>query len=175
MQNCNRGMDGDPNTMNLYEITNSHLELVAMLEAGDIDQTTFDDTLASMEGDLETKLEGCVYVMRNAESDAEKFKAESKFFADKAKAAAKLAESMEARIKGAMIALDRPKVQTNRFTLTVGKAGAAPLDVLDADAVPVKFWKPFELNKTAIKAALAAGEDVPGVKIGEQTEVLRIK
>jgi hypothetical protein len=170
-------MDGDPNTMNLYEITEQHLQLVAMLEAGDIDQQTFDDTLAGMEGDLETKLEGCVYVMRNAESDAEKFKAESKFFADKAKAVQKLADFMEQRIKGAMIALDRPKVQTNRFTLTVGKAGAAPLEILDPKVIPIQYMKEMEptWDKTAIKAALAAGEDVPGVKLGEQTEVLRIK
>jgi hypothetical protein len=163
--------------MNLYEITEQHLQLVAMLEAGDIDQQTFDDQLESMEGDLETKLEGCVYVMRNAESDAEKFKAESKFFADKAKTAAKLAESMEARIKGAMIALDRPKVQTNRFTLTVGKAGAAPLEILDPSVIPIQYMKEVEptWDKTAIKAALSSGIDVPGVKLGDQTEVLRIK
>jgi len=163
--------------MNLYEITEQHLQLVAMLEAGDIDQQTFGDTLAGMEGDLETKLEGCVYVMRNAEADAEKFKAESKFFADKAKAAQKLADFMEQRIKGAMVALDRPRVQTNRFTLTVGKAGAAPLEILDPKIIPIQYMKEMEptWDKTAIKAALSSGIDVPGVKLGEQTEVLRIK
>lgn len=161
----------------LYEITGEILELQNLLEAGDIDQQIFNDTLEGMGDSLEQKLESCVHVMRNAESDADRFKAEEKFFAEKRKSAENLANRMGDMIKGCMVTLGHEKVQTSRFTLTVGKAGAAPLEIVDPQIVPIEYLKEVEptWDKAAIKAAIKEGKEVPGCRLGAQAEVLRIR
>ena len=62
--------------MNIYELTGQFKQLQVMLESGDIDQETFDDTLETLNFTLEEKAENYGLIITNLSGHAEALKAE---------------------------------------------------------------------------------------------------
>ena len=60
--------------MTLYELTGQFLEVNEMAENGEIDEETMQDTLESIECEIEVKAENYAKVIRNLESDMESLK-----------------------------------------------------------------------------------------------------
>jgi len=65
----------------LYELTGQAAQLMELLEAGEIDEQTVQDTLDSMM--VPEKLEDYGMVIRQLTADVEDYKREKDFFADK--------------------------------------------------------------------------------------------
>jgi hypothetical protein len=56
------------------------------------------------------------------------------------------------------------KIERPAATLSI-RAGSLSVQITDADAVPTQLRRPGPPDKAAIKAAIKAGEDVPGVHL----------
>ena len=81
--------------MNLYEINGQILQLAEMLEAGEIDETIYTDTVQALGGEI--AIEDIIKAIRNKNAEAEALKAEAD--AKQAEAEAKKAEIEAAQEK----------------------------------------------------------------------------
>ena len=163
--------------MKLYDISNNLLVLQTMLDnaADELDRQCAIDTLESVEFDFNEKIENIVKLIRNWEGEAVAIENEKKRLSNRAdslnKNIAKLKEYMYTELKK----LDRDKVQTDLFTVSV-KKNPKKVVVLDLLSVPVdylKFQEP-QVDKRKIMQDLNLGKEVAGVTI-EQDESLVIK
>jgi hypothetical protein len=84
-------------------------------------------------------------------------------------------EGVKALIKSVMIAAGIPKVTLPDATVSVLDPRVV-VEITDLDAIPQGFAK-FEKkpDKTALKAALMAGEEVPGAALGFSEESLMVR
>lgn len=118
--------------MTLYEITGELLELQNMIEEG-ADPDVVNDTIESVEFDLEQKAEGYVMVIRNLEAQAKAIKDEEKRLREKRVSAENGIESLKKRLFDSMNATGKKKMNAGVFTLSIQKNGGALPVIIDAD------------------------------------------
>lgn len=167
--------------MTLYEITGELLELQNMIEEG-ADPDVVNDTIESVEFDLEQKAEGYVMVIRNLEAQAKAIKDEEKRLKEKRLSAENGIERLKKRLFDSMNATGKKKLNAGVFTLSVQKNGGALPVIIDADVENM----PKEMLKIDIKpdtkkiAELLQDEEKSRLysrfaHLGERGESLRIR
>lgn len=149
----------------LYELTGQAAQLMELLEAGEIDEQTVQDTLDSMM--VPEKLEDCGMVIRQLTADAEDYKREKDFFAEKQKRADNAIKRMKKTLAQYLAATQQDKVQAGRFVLT--STSSKSVDVFNLAAVPAEYMQPQppKVDKASIRKALLAGETVAGAALIE--------
>ncbi len=149
----------------LYELTGQAAQLMELLEAGEIDEQTVQDTLDSMM--VPEKLEDYGMVIRQLAADAEVYKQEKDFYAQKQKQAENGVKRMKKTLAAYLAATQQKKVQAGRFMLT-GSVSKS-VDVFNLAAVPSEYMQPQppKVDKASIRKALLAGETVAGAALIE--------
>lgn len=153
----------------LYELAHDFRAVADKLADTDLDPQTIEDTLESLSGDLETKAQNVACFVRNLESNAAAIKdAEAQMAARR-----KAIENRAARIKDYLLAnmmvAGIQKVECPLFKVTVRENPPA-VEIFEPGLIPSEFMKqpeppPPAPDKTAIKEAIKAGQDVPGCKL----------
>jgi HSP90 family molecular chaperone len=158
--------------MTLYEMTEQGRMLYEMMEAGEIDESTFRDTLEAIGAD--EKIDTYCALIRQREADAEMLKIELERFRSRAQAAEKDVERMKEALKEFMLATGQSKAKTPLWSVSAGKS--VSVDVLDAQMIPDEYYvpQPPKLNKADILRVLKSGEEVAGATLKENV-TLRIK
>ena len=162
----------------LYELTDEYLRF---LDEVDEDDEAFIDTLESIEGEIEDKADNYAKLIKEFEAEAEKFDKESKRLADKRDAIKNKVSRMKRSLEQAMIVTGKTKFKTELFSFGIQKNTPSVVlsfddkDVAEIDKLPDRFVKVTKtVNKTAIKDAINAGEDI-GFAHLEQSESIRIR
>lgn len=157
---------------NLYELTQTAAYLQELLESGDIDEQVFLDTMESI--GAENKLENVCKMIRNLESRAAACKAEKDAFAEKEKVARNGVQRLKESLLAYLQTTSSKKVTAGLFTVSLGTAKS--VQIQNKAELPEWCFVPQEptIDKTAITAAIKAGEDVPGAALVESQHV-RIK
>lgn len=167
--------------MTLYEITGELLDLQNMIEEG-VDSDVVNDTIESVEFDLEQKAEGYVMVIRNLEAQAKAIKEEEKRLREKRVSAENGIESLKKRLFDSMNATGKKKLNAGVFTLSVQKNGGALPVIIDADVenMPKEMLKIEIRPDTKRIAELLQDEEKSRLyskfaHFGERGESLRIR
>ena len=162
----------------LYELTDEYLRF---LDEVDEDDEAFIDTLESIEGEIEDKADNYAKLIKEFEAEAEKFDKESKRLADKRDAIKNKVSRMKRSLEQAMIVTGKTKFKTELFSFGIQKNTPSVVlsfddkDAAEIDKLPDRFVKVTKtVNKTAIKDAINAGEDI-GFAHLEQSESIRIR
>ena len=161
--------------MTLYELTDNFKSLKELLESGEIDEQTFNDTVESFNADIEEKAEGYSKIVREFEAEAAGAKAEI----DRLTAVKQTAENNIKRLKAnlleAMQAQGKNKIKAGTFTVSIAK-NAPSVNILDEEKIPKEYYRTPdpELSKKALLADLKAGKKIDGVET-KQTVSLRIR
>lgn len=162
----------------LYELTDEYLRF---LDEVDADDEAFIDTLESIEGEIEDKADNYAKLIKEFEAEAEKFDKESKRLADKRDAIKNKVSRMKRSLEQAMIVTGKTKFKTELFSFGIQKNTPSVVlsfddkDAAEIDKLPDRFVKVTKtVNKTAIKDAINAGEDI-GFAHLEQSESIRIR
>lgn len=165
--------------MNLYELSGQYKELQKMIDEG-VPIEQLQDTLDSIDSDLEEKAGNILYLINNAQGDIEKIKAEEARLAEKRKGADKTIERLKEYLVENMKAQAKSKIDNGVINCSLVK----PRQVLvmsDESLVPDSFKKITVESKIDKKELLAylkelpEGETVDGASIGESKTGLRIK
>ena len=171
---------------NLYELTEDMIRLEDLIEDGDqeIDEEWLVSEWETLEGDINDKTEKWLRVIKNKEAD---IKARKDAIADltaKNERDQRTIDYMKRTLVQVMGLLGKKKAGTAILSCTVAaNGGKAPLVWADGfkedpTLLPEKWrtkvetWKP---NTDEIRDALAAGEQIPGVELGERGTHLLIK
>ena len=157
---------------NLYELQGAYARIQSMIELG---EEGLEDTLESIEGALEEKLESYAMVIRNIESDVEGLEKEEKRLAERRKNMISGIQRMKINMQNAISSTGEKKIQGEKFTFTVQK-NPPSLNIVDDKAIPKEFVTVETVRNIDKKALLAKAkiEEVPGVEI-KQGESLRIR
>lgn len=144
--------------MNLYEINKAILECVDT-ETGEI--IDFEE-LEQLQEDRDVKVENIACWIKNLLSDADQLKQEADKLLYRKKVAENKADSLKKYLAGF---LDGEKFKTAKVSISYTRSKS--VDVYDTSLIPEDYlrYKDPELNKTALKAALETGVNVPGAQI----------
>ena len=168
--------------MSLYAIRSEMESILDAILDGGVDSPEAQDALnAHLEGldaALEDKADDYAGLVRSLELRRDARKAEAKRIAQLAEADDALADRLKERLKEAMEATGKVKIETPRFKLAVaGNGGKQPLEVaVEPTALAPQYQAvKVEANKEAIRAALEAGTAVPGCTLLPRGTSLRIR
>jgi hypothetical protein len=155
--------------LNLFDIAAEYRQACEVLADLDMDAQTVADTLEGMSGDLEVKAANVVGFTRNLEALSVAIKAEEERLSGRRKAIERRVAALQAYTLNCLQLAGIQKLEGPRFKITV-RDNPPAVDVFDAAQIPVEFMRqpeppPPTPDKTAIKAALKAGKDVPGAKL----------
>ena len=162
----------------LYVLAQEHRALADKLADMDLDAETIADTLEAEAGALETKATATAMVVRNLESTADAIAQAEEQLSKRKRAYMARAESLRQYLKQQMQHAGIKRIDHPMLTLAI-KGKAAAVQILDEAQIPAEFMDtppppPQKPAKARIAAALKAGRDVPGAKLGDDVTRLEI-
>lgn len=164
-------------SITLFEIAKEYRHITDVLMDAGCDEQTLSDTLEGEAWALEQKAQNYGFVIRNLQATAASIKDAEKMMADRRKAIENRAAALLERLKTGMEIAGVSKLECPYFAVSI-KNNPPSVDVFEPGLIPAEFMKQLEppppsIDKTAIKEAIKAGRDVPGVMIvqGKRIEI----
>lgn len=149
-------------------------EIRDLLDDDEWDAETFFDTLDG-ETDVRDMIDAALLVLTEQEAEAEAAKMAERVWSDRRKGKADAAATTKRNLARMLAATGEEKLRTEYGTISFQK-GREGLHVVDLDALPSQLCtivkKP---DAAAIKAAINAGEDVPGAEIKRGEVVFAVR
>ena len=158
----------------LYELTQNYNNLLELVDNPDVPTEMLEESLNSIDDEIDTKAENIAKVIKSIESDIAGLKGEEKRLADRRKSLEGRIDNLKEYVEGSMRAVGKEKIRGKAFTLGIQR-NAPSVDIIDEDVIPEQYFiTKKELSKKDILVALKKGEEVPGAAV-KQTESLRIR
>ncbi len=145
----------------LYELQGAYAQIQQMIVDG---ADGLEETLESIEGAIEEKLEAYVMVIRNLEADVIAYETEEKRFKERKAIAQKGISRMKQAIEETMKLSNRDEVKTEKFNIKF-RNNAPSVHILDESLIPKEFIK---IERTISRAELAKRlkeTEIPGAKL----------
>ena len=111
--------------MNIYEITNEYLHLQEAMENEELTEEEYADMLDCMDFELENKVDGYCYVMKNIDVTAKALKAEEDKLKARRKALEKRLERLQETLVDSMKVIGKEKIKGNVFGIKIGARPAS--------------------------------------------------
>ena len=161
----------------LYDLGDAFNGVMDMALDETMDLNVLEECLQSIEADIAVKCERGIGLIRSLENLRDGMKAEATRLTDRQKIIDNRIRSIKDWYQRNLDAMGKSKVETMRGTMAVQNNTPA-LKITDEDNIPLCYLDlipaRYEVNKDAVKAALKAGEEVPGAHL-EQGRSLRIR
>jgi len=159
----------------LYELTGDFLQVKEMMESGEYDQETLQNTMDCIQCSIEEKAENIVKIMKEKDGQALVYKTEIERMATNKQAVENDVKRLKDMLKTTMDVAELKKIVTPLFKISIAKnGGALPIEILGDVPDEYKTTPTPVPDKTKIKELLGAG-DVAWAKFRERGESLRIK
>ena len=149
--------------MTLYEMKQAAINLYEMLQADEIDEQTYNDTMEGIGAD--EKLEDYIYVIKQCEADNVAIKTEIDRLKTNKEKNDKAIERMKKAVVDFMNATGQKKANAGTFKLSLRKSESTL--ITDETKIPSEYLvpQPPKVDKTAIKKAIKLGIKVDGAVI----------
>lgn len=150
----------------IYELNKNYQEVSALLETAETEEElqAINDTLEMLDCSIEEKVENTAKYIKNVESDIEGIKAEINRLTALKKQKERNTEWLKSNIEYALKNKGIEKLEVGTFKCGYRKSESVEVD--DLKAIPSDYTKTeIKPDKTAIKKALKAGEEINGVHI----------
>jgi hypothetical protein len=163
--------------LKLYEIEQNYLAALDLFTDPDqeIPPEVVADTLEAIEGEFEIKAVRVAAFAKQMEAEAEAIKEAADRMEKRRRSLEARARWLKDYVKIGLEAMGRKKLDCPWFVLSVANNPPAVV-IFDENAIPAEFMRvpeppPPAPDKTAIKAALAAGREVPGARLVNGTRL----
>ena len=157
--------------MKLYEIKQEFLRLAEI----DVDEQTMQDTLESLQYELEEKADNIACLIKQMQAESEAIKAEAKNLTERAKAKEAKADKLTQYLFETFKAVGADKIETARNVIAIKKN---PCSVVLDEGFSVKEYLVEKVtvqpDKEKLKTDLKNGIQIAGARL-EQKERLTIK
>lgn len=123
------------------------------------------------------KLNAYAWVIRRLVGEADECKAIADEFARKSKGRRSRADWLKSCIFWFMKDRDQTKIKTSQWSFGIQKnGGVSPVEIESQEDIPLEYWvtEP-RLDLERIRSDLERGVEVPGAKLGDRGEHLRIR
>lgn len=169
----------------LWKITDEIKTLEAVLDDADEAGEGFSEAATKQLGayldglaeDQERKLDGYGWWIRSMEADAAVCRAEAEHFRAKAKSLENRTKWAKDKLMEHMTSVGQRKIATGRFTFAIQRnGGLQPVVVYNEDEIPEQYLETRVIvRQSDVQTALVAGKEVPGAKLLERGEHLRVR
>ena len=155
----------------LYELSEQMQELTQMLECGDIDQQTFNDTVEAM--GVYDKVENIVKYIKNLSAEEVALIEEAKKLSVRAKTTSNKIASLKDYLLFFMNQHDYKKFDAGIFKITKS-AGKNSLNITDANSIPKEYFVEQlpKLNNKALTEDIKAGMEIDGAELKKTPYIL---
>lgn len=162
-------------TLTLFQIATEYRHITDVLMDAGVDEQTLADTLEAEVWPLELKAQNYGFVIRNLQATAASIKDAEDQMKARRQAIEKRAAGLLDRLKTGLEIAGVSKLECPHFALTIKKNPVA-VDIFEPGLIPAEFMRqpeppPAVPDKTAIKAALQAGRDIPGALLANGTRL----
>ena len=168
--------------MTLYEMMTAYRDFLTAVENGDIPEDAIADTLEGIESSIDEKIDNIACMLKSLAAEEAAIKAEEERLAQRRKVKANLQDRLKNYLADMLLAMGKTEFESPRNKITFRKTpGKVVFDdeakfiewaSINADSL-LNYGKPT-VDKTAIKAALANGAELNGVRI-ESSQSMTIK
>lgn len=149
-------------SMTLYRMTAAARELYELLESGEIDEQTVNDTLESI-GTSE-KLQDYVHVLKSFEAEMTMYDAEIARLKENKRVLENRSAYLKDRILDYMKSTGQKSANAGTFKLTMRENKSC--EITNESEIPLEYLREipakYEPDKNALKAALKSGKEIPG-------------
>ncbi|WP_283679928.1 siphovirus Gp157 family protein [Lentilactobacillus sp. Marseille-Q4993] len=149
----------------LYELTDQYQALLNAIDSDDPQLVA--DTIAStgLQDDIEHKFQGYGQVINQTKADIEELKTEIKRLQGKKKTLDNNLACLKDSLLQSLNAIGQTKVKTPMFSFSIKETTA--VELVDESQLADEFLipQPAKVDKTAIKKAIQAGEEVTGARL----------
>ena len=160
--------------MKLIELTDIYKNILNLIDSGESTEDELKLALNQIEDEIETKAQNIAFVLKEIDSDIEKFKSIEDEFARKRKTLEFNKANLKQYLETNMIATDKKKFKTEFFSFNIQK-NTPSLDIVNEDHIPDKYYiTERKLQKRELLDALKGGLEIDGVSL-KQSESLRIR
>ncbi len=160
---------------NLYQLENNYKSVFDMLCDEDADEQMIEDTLESIEGEIEDKADSYAKIIKELESKRDARKLEAIRLTESSKVFDNRINSLKQNLYKTLKEIGKPKFTTNLFSFTIAKNGGKQPLKIDGE-VPEEYTKTkIENDNEKIRQALENGEELSFAHLEERGETLRIK
>lgn len=157
---------------NLYQIDKEYAEIVSELyENGGEITLELEERMAENDMTFEEKGENYMKAIRNLEADSKRFEEEKKFYDDKAKRAAKTADTLKRMMVVAMQNRDLSKKSFGAFSASLRRSESVNVTddfYFDGNSKYIREKITKEPDRIAIKEAIKNGIDIVGASLDEK-------
>ena len=153
--------------MRLYEITQQYQSALSELQELELDETTIQDTLEGLKGDLQEKSKAVAAFIANGEAEAKAVKEASKKLADRANRQQVKMNKLREYLLYNMQANEITSISSPELLIKLRKKPPSVI-IDDETKIDGKYKKEkvtFTVSKTDIKKAIQAGESVNGAHL----------
>lgn len=162
--------------MRLFDVAAEYRQAADTLAELDVPPETVTDTLESLSGDLTTKATNVAMVAANARALARAIGEAEARMAERRRALVARAERIEDYILQSMLYAGVERIESPHLRLAV-RTNPPAVDIFDVAQVPPGFLRdvaspPPEVDKAAVRTAIAAGMDVPGARLTHRKRVV---
>lgn len=164
--------------MKLYEISDQMRSLERMFDEDQIDKETFDDTLDSLDADFDSKVEACIKVLKNIESDIEGVAAEHKRLGEKKKALEGRAKSLKSYVAQQITAHRKESIKTGIFNVIYNQGReivVAPQDPGTLDEKYTYVHTEIKIDKKLMLEDLKKGVEIEHAELGRGEPFITIR
>lgn len=163
----------------IYQLTGQYMQLAEKLSSLDLDAQTIADTIeaSGITDEIAVKAQGIEMVARGAELYCPAIDAEIERLQALKAHRQKIANGLRDYLKLNMESAGIEKIECSLFKISIKKNPPA-VEILDEQQIPKSFWVTPEPkppvatpDKTAIKKAIQAGQDVAGAKLVQGTRL----
>lgn len=152
--------------MKLYELT----EIYENIENLD-DDVDVASALATVEGELEDKLESIAKVIKNLDATAKACEDEEKRLKAQKQAAKKRVDGLKRYVKDNLEAMGKDKVEAGTFKWSL-QFGPGRVEITDGTKIPDEYFvKEIKPLKTEIKKAIESGAITEGAEIVREKSI----
>lgn len=159
----------------LFELTKEQQQVLNLVENGSLSQEEVADTLEALQMEIEDKVTAYCHVNRKLSSELEMLVNEEKRIKELKSQKQNEVSRLKQQLKLAMQNAGMAKIDVGLFKVSTRK-GVDSVNVIDQDKLPSQFLKTTVApDKTAIKAALKAGEKLDGAELvaGESSLIIK--
>ena len=166
------------NSLTLYQLADEFKATAEKLLEMDLPQEVIDDTLEGERLPIEQKSRNIAALILNIESAAEQKKKAADTMKKRAESDIKLAEKLRKYLLDNLQRCEINRIESPEFSISV-KWNPGNVVIDDERQIPIEYMRqpdppPASPDKAAIKAALKAGQEVPGARI-VKTQRLDVK
>lgn len=160
--------------MKLFELTDNYNQILDMIDEG---AEGLQDTLESLEGAIEDKVDGIGRVLKALEYNTKAIKEEEQRLSQRRKTLENEANNLKVYLASQLDKIGKKKVKGTLYSANI-QNNPPSVNVLDTEKIPEEYWVIPEvqpqLNKKALLQALKDGKEVEGATM-TQGSSLRIR